>query len=156
MARTRSQNYVRINSRPLDWTSGGNAKPYVYTPPPSAWQLSPADLAAQRARLRRIVSRFWITISPVQRVHHCPACHARGFSFGTCPDCKYVPEGFAAWGQNGHQQWTGPDRAALLHYLKLRATDCRTATRDPYPGAVIGTGFKRGGMVTYLGCPLAE
>lgn len=149
MRHSRSQNYAFINSRPM---SPLPRAPYVYTPPPAAWQLTPDQLARQRATQRSIVSRFWITIHPVRRVHRCAAGAAASWhDSGRCPHCRHVDEGFSAWGSNGHQQWTGPDRASLIHYLKLRAKDCRVATRDPYPGALIGTGFKRGGTITYLG-----
>lgn len=96
---------------------------------------------------------FTVTINPTYRRFYC-AKHADGMGYlyaDHCPDCRLVPDGWAAWGSNGHQQGSGPDRASLLHFLKYHAYRSWPAEKTYGPGHYLRMVFRTGGRIVYLG-----
>lgn len=108
------------------------------------------------AKLSKPDFTFRMTVNPVYRVYSCPeklAEEARGLmgwhAFTRCPNCRLEFEGWAFWGENGHQQNTTPTRERLIHYLKLMARKRWMSTQ--YPGKVWGHTFKMGSPIYYAG-----
>jgi hypothetical protein len=98
-----------------------------------------------------------VTISPVARVFHCAeqaAWEAKGcfgfHAYTSCPNCRVIPEGYAAWGENGHQQATFTDRAHMVYWVARKA-------RERWPmkaGGMMGYRFQVGSTIHYQGGPL--
>ena len=96
---------------------------------------------------------FGVRINAVYRRYYCTAhSDSMGFMYADgCPDCRLEPDGWEAWGDNGHMQGSGPDRASLLHWLRYQAYRAWSAERTFGPKHYLRMTFKRGGRIVYLG-----
>ena len=96
---------------------------------------------------------FQVTINPVFVRRYCPEhTDENGFMWADiCPNCQLIPDGWEAWGSNGHKQGGGRDRASLVHWLKYQAYRSHPAPHEHGPGHYWRMTFRRGGRIIYLG-----